>query len=105
MMGWERAVHVYKNNTYGPGTGSIWLDDLRCIGYESSVEDCQHMPWGLSNCEHNEDVGLRCTNDTIPTDATDSSSSDALDSSPEVRYEGERRNESFTITIIFIHCS
>ncbi|XP_050720144.1 uncharacterized protein LOC127000445 isoform X2 [Eriocheir sinensis] len=89
MMGWERAVHVYKNNTYGPGTGSIWLDDLRCIGYESSVEDCQHMPWGLSNCEHNEDVGLQCTNDTVPTDATDSSSLDPVGSSPELPAAGE----------------
>ncbi|XP_045102250.1 serine protease svh-1-like isoform X3 [Portunus trituberculatus] len=60
MMGWSRATHVYKNNTYGPGSGLIWLDDLRCLGYESSVEDCQHMPWGENNCEHTEDVGLRC---------------------------------------------
>lgn len=64
MMGWARATHVYKNNTYGQSSGLIWLDDLRCLGYESSVEDCQHMPWGLNNCEHTEDVGLRCSGNT-----------------------------------------
>lgn len=63
MMGMSRATHVYKNNTYGPGSGLIWLDDLRCLGYELSVEDCQHMPWGENNCEHTEDVGLRCVRD------------------------------------------
>ncbi|KAG0727815.1 Neurotrypsin [Chionoecetes opilio] len=63
MIGWARATHVYKNNTYGSGSGFIWLDDLRCLGYESSVEDCQHMPWGSNNCDHSEDVGLRCASD------------------------------------------
>lgn len=64
MMGWTRATHIYKNNTYGPGSGFIWLDDLRCLGFENSVENCLHMPWGVSNCDHTEDVGLRCTSDS-----------------------------------------
>ena len=75
MMGLSRATHVYKNNTYGPGSGVIWLDDVRCIGYESSVDDCQHMPWGNSNCEHTEDVGLLCVSDD-----------NGISSPPEVSY-------------------
>lgn len=61
MLGWAGVSYVYKNNTYGPGTGQVWLDDLRCLGYESSVADCQHLPWGQNNCDHSEDVGLRCS--------------------------------------------
>nr|XP_045618855.1 uncharacterized protein LOC123770744 [Procambarus clarkii]XP_045618856.1 uncharacterized protein LOC123770744 [Procambarus clarkii]XP_045618857.1 uncharacterized protein LOC123770744 [Procambarus clarkii] len=62
MMGWERSSHIFKNNTFGAGTGMVWLDDVRCLGYEASVADCQHLPWGQTNCDHTEDVGLRCSN-------------------------------------------
>ncbi|XP_071551726.1 anionic trypsin-2-like [Panulirus ornatus] len=73
MMGWTGASRVYKNNTFGPGTGLVWLDDLRCIGYEASVKDCQHQPWGHTNCDHTEDVGLHCT------DVETSASHDEID--------------------------
>ncbi|KAK7066080.1 Scavenger receptor Cys-rich, partial [Halocaridina rubra] len=62
MLGWKGASHVYKNNSFGSGTGRVWLDDLRCLGYESSVSDCQHLPWGQNNCDHTENVGLQCSN-------------------------------------------
>lgn len=74
MMGWSGgASHVHKNNTFGPGSGMVWLDDLRCLGHEASVKDCQHLPWGQTNCDHTEDVGLHCTMaSTITTDTVSS---------------------------------
>jgi len=48
---------------YGPGTGPIWLDNLACIGNESSLADCYQFPpvgWNVSNCYHNEDVSVLC---------------------------------------------
>ncbi|XP_064108356.1 uncharacterized protein LOC135216798 [Macrobrachium nipponense] len=65
MMGWEGASRVHKNNTFGPGSGRVWIDDLRCIGYETSVSDCQHLPWGQNNCDHTEDVGVECSNTPV----------------------------------------
>ncbi|KAK8742144.1 hypothetical protein OTU49_002140, partial [Cherax quadricarinatus] len=56
MLGWEGASHIDKNNTFGPGSGPVWLDDVRCLGYETSVTQCQHVPWGQTNCDHTEDV-------------------------------------------------
>ncbi|KAK4314821.1 hypothetical protein Pmani_013927 [Petrolisthes manimaculis] len=61
MLGWSKASQVYKNNTFGAGSGPIWLDDVRCLGYETTITDCQHEPWGHSNCDHTEHVGIRCS--------------------------------------------
>ena len=41
----------------------IWLDDLSCRGTESDVSRCRHRPWGINNCNHGEDVGIRCYTD------------------------------------------
>lgn len=45
---------------YGQGSGVIWLDDVRCYGYESRLSSCGHSGWDIGNCRHNEDVGVSC---------------------------------------------
>ena len=47
-------------DSYGPGTGEIWLDDLNCSGEETTIEDCSDLEWGVNNCHHIEDVSIRC---------------------------------------------
>jgi len=54
---------VLDNNPYGPGTGDIILDDVRCNGDEQSLADCQHAAWGRSNCGHDKDVAIKCIED------------------------------------------
>ena len=51
-------------NTYGPGEGTIWMDNVNCSGSESSLDDCSHNGWGISDCDHNNDVSIDCT---VPT--------------------------------------
>ena len=40
--------------------GRIWLDQLKCRGNETNIDDCSHNPWGKHNCGHGEDIGIRC---------------------------------------------
>ncbi|KAH3856676.1 hypothetical protein DPMN_099268 [Dreissena polymorpha] len=54
------APAALSSATYGQGTGKIWLDDVKCIGTESSLFNCQANNWGEGNCNHGEDVGVDC---------------------------------------------
>ena len=52
-------------NTYGPGTGRIVLDDVHCVGNETSIADCAHGGAGVHNCQHSEDVSVSCSSSPV----------------------------------------
>ena len=56
-LGYPGALQV---ESFGPGTGQIWLDDVQCTGSEASIEDCPHNDFGVYNCLHSNDAGVVC---------------------------------------------
>ncbi|WAQ99250.1 NETR-like protein, partial [Mya arenaria] len=63
MLGYyqgEQYGRPYGNARFGSGSGTIWLDELGCNGYESDVRDCYHQGWGLHDCSRSEDAGVDC---------------------------------------------
>lgn len=42
-------------------TGPIWLDQVDCLGNETALDKCMHFDWSESNCNHTEDVSVRCS--------------------------------------------
>jgi len=47
-------------NRYGPGTGYILLDEVKCLGHETSIANCPHGGWAHHDCDHSEDVSVSC---------------------------------------------
>ena len=36
------------------------MDDVSCKGSEKSISQCRHRGWYKGNCDHYEDVGVKC---------------------------------------------
>jgi len=72
MLGYERSGRFIANrydgmhvdNSYGAGSGPIWLDNVRCDGRESHIIECQHDGWGYHDCSHDDDVSVSCSADS-----------------------------------------
>ncbi|XP_025103262.1 deleted in malignant brain tumors 1 protein-like isoform X2 [Pomacea canaliculata] len=78
------AVGSYK---YGAGSGPILLDDLRCVGNETSLAQCRHRGLYRHDCGHWEDVGVVCN---IPEELRARIADEAVEAGRlEIFYHGE----------------
>lgn len=60
QLGCGTALEALKEAAFGPGTGPIWLNEVKCKGNESFLWDCPARPWGHSDCGHKEDAAVKC---------------------------------------------
>ena len=60
QLGFPGAIRAYSSAYFGQGEGQIWLNELKCAGSESRLSSCGRSSWGVHNCGHSEDAGVKC---------------------------------------------
>ena len=63
QLGFGSAIVARDNAFYGRSgyTVAVWLDNVACVGTESTIEDCSHDGWGVQDCYHGRDAGVQCS--------------------------------------------
>ena len=61
QLGCGKALEDTLSSSFGPGSGPIWLGNLKCTGKESHVWRCPSWGWGKHYCEHGQDAGVVCS--------------------------------------------
>ncbi|XP_021369811.1 deleted in malignant brain tumors 1 protein-like [Mizuhopecten yessoensis] len=59
-----------------PGSGRIWLDNVRCLTSNTDIAECRRNNWGNHNCDHYKDAGVWCARksyDVVLADGSDHS--------------------------------
>ena len=67
QLRYSKAIFTPKHALFGKGNGHIWLDHVKCLGSESSIENCQHGGWKnyyINHCSHYHDASVICSNVT-----------------------------------------
>ena len=58
---WLWYIGAQSSTSFSAGSGSIWLDNVRCSGTETRLLACPANSIGSHNCVHSKDAGVICT--------------------------------------------
>ncbi|XP_055956209.1 macrophage receptor MARCO-like, partial [Patella vulgata] len=62
MLGYRWGSVSTESRIFVKGSGPIYMDNVQCRGNENMLTKCVYNGWGKHNCQHAEDIGVRCFN-------------------------------------------
>ncbi|KAH9508595.1 hypothetical protein Btru_052120 [Bulinus truncatus] len=70
MLGYKQnGAVLVPASRFPPGqSNSFWLDDVTCVGNETSLFDCNHKPWGEHSCLPRQEAAVSCKPDAVEND-------------------------------------
>ena len=60
QLGYPDAVAAPSSAHYGQGIGTIWLNNVQCLGSELDLFACEHSRNIQQNCKHDKDASVEC---------------------------------------------
>ena len=45
---------------FGQGQGTILMDEVECVGTETTLANCRFQGWSINDCDHSEDAAVIC---------------------------------------------
>ncbi|XP_078579963.1 neurotrypsin-like isoform X2 [Branchiostoma floridae x Branchiostoma japonicum] len=60
QLGYTGTSLARTGSYFGRGEGVIQLDNVDCVGTETSLDMCPHPAWQAHDCSHKEDAGVIC---------------------------------------------
>ena len=65
QLGFGSSGTAVGSAYFGPGSESIWLNNVTCTGHESTLVSCGHVGFGITSiCNHYEDAGVKCSDES-----------------------------------------
>ena len=63
QLGYHHAIEAHEGAYFGGGAADqpIFLDNVRCTGFEADLSSCGHRGWGIHDCDHSQDAGVVCS--------------------------------------------
>ena len=66
QLGYPEAVLEVGHGQFGVGSGPMWLTSIRCLGNESSLDQCVSAGWKLEpTCWDHNGAGVVCKMNNI----------------------------------------
>uniref|UniRef100_A0A6I8R6E3 SRCR domain-containing protein n=1 Tax=Xenopus tropicalis TaxID=8364 RepID=A0A6I8R6E3_XENTR len=60
QLGCNNSPGQHKAASFGPGSGKVWLSQVKCTGDEFTLSECKRNLTLFHNCDHTADVGVIC---------------------------------------------
>nr|XP_010948995.1 galectin-3-binding protein [Camelus bactrianus] len=101
-LGFRNATEALGRAAFGPGFSEEqpclrapppMLDEVECTGTEPSLANCRSLGWMKSNCRHDQDASVICSNETRGIHTLDLSSE--LPAALEQIFESQRGCDLF----------